>query len=171
MPVQNKTAAEWFEEGVRCFKKPDGVAAVRAFRKVIDLNPAYRHADDDNPYFYLGKIHEVEGDLDEAVVCYTRALAIDQWDEESLIGRGSCLTVQNRHDLAIDDFKKVLAIGPKQRRAPQKYLYYAIAENYRKMAHWSQAVKWGKLAVNEDPFEPRHIELVKEAMEKLDQVV
>jgi tetratricopeptide (TPR) repeat protein len=171
MPKENKTIAEWFEEGVRCFKKPDGVAAVQAFDKVIDLDPAYCHSDGDNPYFYLGKIHEVEGDLDEAVICYTRALALDPRDEESLIGRGSCLTVQDQPARAIDDFKKVLAISPEQRRAPLKYLYYAIAENYRKTDDWPRAVKWGKLALREDPFEARHMELVKKAMEKLDQIV
>ena len=51
-----KTVAEWFEEGIRCFNKPDGPNAIAAFENVIDKEPAYRHPDGDNPYFYLGKI-------------------------------------------------------------------------------------------------------------------
>jgi tetratricopeptide (TPR) repeat protein len=84
------TIHDWFEEGVRCFHAPDGVAAVKALEKVIAWDPGYRHPDGDNAYFYLGKINEVEGNLEQAVILYSRALAVDANDEESLIGRGSC---------------------------------------------------------------------------------
>ena len=162
-----RTIADWFEKGVRSFKKPDGIAAVRAFNKVIDLDPAYRHTDGDNPYFYLGKIMEVEGDLEKAVTMYTRALAIDRWDEESLIGRGSCYTVLNRQEKAVVDFKKVLAINPKYRRVAADQIYYVIGENYRKKGDWAEAWKWGKKALAEDPFNDRIKQLVDEAANKL----
>jgi tetratricopeptide (TPR) repeat protein len=155
--------AKWFEEGVLSFKKPDGVAAVKAFNKVIDSDPAYRHTDGDNPYFYLGKIMEVEGDIEKALVMYTRALAVDQWDEESLIGRGSCYTVLNRQEEAITDFKQVLAIGPKHRRVPAGDIYYVIGENYRKKDNWEKALKWGQKALGEDPQSERFKQLVNEA--------
>ena len=161
-----RTIAEWFEKGIRSFKKPDGIAAVRAFNKVIDLDPAYRHTDGDNPYFYLGKIMEVEGDLEKALVMYTRALAIDRWDEESLIGRGSCYTVLNRHNEAVADFKKVLNINPKNRRVPVGQIHYVIGENYRKKGDWAEAWKWGKKALAEDPLNHRVKQLVDEATAK-----
>ena len=157
------TIAEWFNKGVQAFKKPDGVAAVRAFRKVIALDPAYRHSDGDNAFFYLGKILEVEGDLEESVAMYTRALALDCRDEESLIGRGSCHTVLNRPNNAIADFKKVLAIPPRHRRVPLAHIYYAIGENYRKQGHWPQAWKWGKKAQAQEPGSDRINQLVDEA--------
>jgi len=53
-----RTAGEWFEEGRQCFHQPDGEGAVNALEHVIDMDPAYRHPDGDNPYFYLGKINE-----------------------------------------------------------------------------------------------------------------
>jgi tetratricopeptide (TPR) repeat protein len=146
-----RSIAEWFEEGVRCFKKPDGVAAVQAFQQVIEKDPAYRHGDGDNPHFYLGKIAEVESRLDDAVMHYTRALALDPWDEESLIGRGSCLTVLNRPQRAISDFKKVLAIDPSRRRVAVQHLYFAIGENYRKRGDFARSLKWARLALREDP--------------------
>ncbi len=162
-----ESVAEWFEEGIRCFQKPDGVGAVRAFRQVIELDPGYRHTDGDNAYFYLGKIHEVEGDLDLAVGMYTRALALDAWDEESLIGRGSCLTVQKAHDRAIADFSKAMAIPDAHRRAPVQHLLYAIAENYRQKSDYASALMWGQRALDAEPDNFRHQELVKAMQVKL----
>lgn len=154
------TAAEWFDEGIRCFNKPDGVGAVRAFEAVIKIDPAYRHGDGDNPYFYLGKIAEIEGRIDDAIGLYSSALAPDPYDEESLIGRGSCYTVKKNHKAAVADFKKVLDIPPGNRNAPLQHVLYAIAENYRQQKDFSKALHWGEKAVSEEPDNDRHQELV-----------
>ena len=164
-----RTAGEWFEEGRRCFHKPDGVGAVAALERVIDMNPAYRHPDGDNPYFYLGKINEMEDRLDAAVGHYTRSLAINPLDEESLIGRGSCYTVIRQHEQAIADFIGVLQLPDRQRRAARKDLLYAIAENYRQMEDWQQALYWGRQVLDADPDNYRHQQLLKEIVEKADQ--
>ena len=168
MPAKKKpqTAEEWFEYGRECFHKPDGIEAVKALEQVIDMDPAYRHSDGDNAYFYLGKIHEVEGNLKEAIVQYSRSLAVNSADEESLIGRGSCYTVTGQHDLAIDDFTKVLQMPDRQRKVPRKHLLYVIAENYRQMRDWGQAVYWAQRALNADPGNQRHQELFKEISAK-----
>ena len=137
--LNGSTTASWL--------KPDGLGAVKALEYVIELDPSYRHSDGDNPYFYLGKIHEVEGRLDSAIVCYSRALAVDRFDEESLIGRGSCYTVTRQHQMAIDDFAKLLQVPDRQRRVPRKHLLYVIAENYRQMEDWGNAVYWGQKAL------------------------
>ena len=164
-----RTAGEWFEEGRRCFHKPDGVGAVNALEHVIDMDPAYRHPDGDNPYFYLGKINEMEDRLDAAVGHYTRSLAINPLDEESLIGRGSCYTVTRQHEQAIADFIRVLQLPDRQRRAARKDLLYAIAENYRQMEDWQQALYWGRQALAADPDNYRHQQLLNEISEKADQ--
>lgn len=162
-----RTAAEWFEHGRHCFHKPDGVGAVKAMKRVIASDPGYRHPDGDNPYFYLGKIHEVEERMDEAIIHYSRALAINPLDEESLIGRGSCYTVVKQHEQAINDFTRVLRFPDSKRRAPRKHLLYAIAENYRQMEEWKQALHWGRQALDADPDNYRHRQLLKEVAEKL----
>ena len=162
-----RSAAEWFAEGVRCFKEPDGIGAVRAFEAVIEIDPAYRHSDGDNPYFYLGKISEIEGRIDDAISYYTRALSLDRYDEESLIGRGSCYTVQKAHELAVADFKKAIEIPARLRNAPLKYLLYAIAENYRQKQDYPQALEWGEKALAEDPNNYRHQELVADVKKRL----
>jgi len=162
-----KSIAEWFAQGVEAFNVPDGMGAVAAFRRVVEMDPAYRHPDGDNAYFYLGKIHEVEGDLENAMAMYTCALSLDPWDEESLIGRGSCLTVRHEHERAIADFRKVLAIPARHRRAPAQHLLYAIAENYRQLNDYAAALQWGQKALAEDPDNFRHLELVREMQSKL----
>jgi len=166
---KGRSVGEWFEEGRRCFHQPDGVGAVNALEIVIDREPAYRHPDGDNPYFYLGKISEMEDRLDEAIGQYTRSLAINPLDEESLIGRGSCYTVTRQHERAVADFIKVLQLPDRQRRAARKDLLYAIAENYRRLEDWQQARYWGRQALAADPDNYRHQELLREIAEKADQ--
>jgi tetratricopeptide (TPR) repeat protein len=166
-PIPDENIAELFEEGRRCFRQPDGLGAVRALNKVIELDPAYRHPDGDNPYFYLGKINEVESRYKDAIALYTQALAIAPWDEESLIGRGSCLSVTGRQDEAITDFRKVLAIPSRHRRAPVQHLLYAIAENYRQKKDYAAALHWGKQALDKEPDNFRHQELVKEMQARM----
>lgn len=163
------TIEQWFEYGRACFRKPDGVEAVKALIKVTDLNPGYRHPDGDNPYFYLGKISEIEGRLDEAIVYYSRALAVDAWDEESLIGRGSCYTVTGSNAKAIEDFSKLLSVPDKDRKTPRKHLLYVIAENYRKLQDWGQAIYWAELALKADPGNERHRQLFKQIQTALNQ--
>ena len=162
-----RTAAQWFEQGRRCFHKPDGLGAVKAFEEVIEMDPAYRHPDGDTPYFYLGKIHEVEGRLDTAIIHYSRALALNQYDEESLIGRGSCYTVTRQHEAAVADFTKLLQMPDHLLKVRRKHLYYVMAENYRQMADWGQAFFWAQKAHAADPDNQRHRELLKTITAKL----
>jgi tetratricopeptide (TPR) repeat protein len=161
-PERPRTTAEWFEHGRACFHRPDGVAAIEALERVVADDPRYRHPDGDNPYFYLGKIAEIEERIDEAVIYYSRALAVDPADEESRIGRGSCYTVRKEHSRAIADFSQLLRVPDRLRRVPRKHLLYAIAENYRQMADWGQALHWGKLALAADPSNERHRQLVED---------
>ena len=169
-PPYRNQIAELFEEGRRCFRQPDGLSAVRALEQVIDLDPAYRHTDGDNPYFYLGKINEVESRYKDAIALYSQALALDPWDEESLIGRGSCLSVTGKQDRAIADFEKVLAIPDQHRRAPVEHILYAIAENYRQIKDFANALMWGQQALDKDPNNYRHQELVKAMQARLQGV-
>lgn len=164
------SASELFNEGIKCFHKPDGMGAVRAFEAVIKIDPAYRHEDGDNPYFYLGKISEIEGRIDDAIVFYSRALSLDQYDEESLIGRGSCYTVKKNHEGAVADFEKVLEIPAENRNAPLQHILYAIAENYRQKKNFPKALHWGEKALLEDPDNPLHQELVAEARKHVQDI-
>jgi len=162
-----RSAADWFNEGLRCFNKPDGIGAVRAFEMVVEMDPAYRHEDGDNPYFYLGKISEIEGRIDDAIMLYSSALTLNPYDEESLIGRGSCYTVKKNHEVAVADFKKVLDIPPKIRNAPLKDVLYAIAENYRQQMDYPNALHWGEKALSEEPRNYQYQELVAEIKKQM----
>lgn len=164
------SAADWFNEGLKCFNKPDGIAAVRAFESVIKIDSGYRHADGDNPYFYLGKISEIEGRIDDAIGFYSTALTLDPYDEESLIGRGSCYTVKKNHKNAVADFKKVLDIPPEFMNAPLPDVLYAIAENYRQQKDFPNALHWGEKALSEDPDNYRHQKWVADVKKQMPDV-
>lgn len=164
------SSSDLFNEGLKCFHKPDGVGAVRAFGEVVKNDPAYRHEDGDNPYFYLGKIAEIEGRIDDAVQFYSSALILDPYDEESLIGRGSCYTVKKDHDKAVADFKKVLEIPSQSRNAPLQHVLYAIAENYRQQKDLTNALHWGEKALSEEPGNSRHQELVADVKRQMQDI-
>lgn len=161
------SAAQWFDQGLKYFNVPDGMNAVKAFETVIRMDPAYRHEDGDNPYFYLGKIAEIEGRIDDAIEYYSKALSLDAYDEESLIGRGSCYTVKKDHAGAVADFKKMLDIPPEVSNAPKAHVLYAIAENYRQLKDYSNALHWGEQALSQDPENDRHKQLVAEAKSRI----
>jgi tetratricopeptide (TPR) repeat protein len=162
-----KRPDQWFAEGLRYFHQPDGVRAVAAFERVVALDPGFHAPDGDTAHFYLGKICEVEGRLEDAVAHYTRALTLTSRDEESLIGRGACQTVLRRHHEAVRDFKGVLGIPEGARRIAVGPIYYAIAENYRQLGDWAQALDWGRKALAEDPRNQRHLELVAEMQHRM----
>jgi len=162
----SRSIAEWFELGRQCFHKPDGLGAVRAFERVVERDPRYRHPDGDNPYFYLGKINEVEGNVDEAIVLYSRALAVNPHDEESMIGRASCCTVSGRHQEALTDLDRLLQLPEAQRRIPCKVVFFVMAENHRRLKDWGQAVYWGQRALDADPGNEEFQNLLKEIQAK-----
>jgi len=103
----------------------------------------------------------------EAILFYSHALTLDPYDEESLIGRGSCYTVKKSHEGAVADFKKVLDIPPENRNAPLQHVLYAIAENFRQQKDFPNALHWGEKALSEDPDNDRHQELVAEVKKQM----
>ena len=48
------SVTDGFNDGLRSFNKPDGIAAVRAFKEVVRINPVYLHGDHDNTYNRCG---------------------------------------------------------------------------------------------------------------------
>ena len=103
----------------------------------------------------------------EAILFYSHALTLDPYDEESLIGWGSCYTVKKNHEGAVADFKKVLDIPPENRNAPLQHVLYAIAENFRQQKDFPNALHWGEKALSEDPNNDRHQELVADVKKQM----
>jgi len=106
----------------------------------------------------------VEGRLDEAILLYTRALALDRHDEESLIGRGSCYSATQRMEEAIADFMQVLDLPAGTRKVPLGHLLHAIAENHRKLKDWGQAIYWADRALAEAPGDENFRQLYERMM-------
>jgi hypothetical protein len=72
-----------------------------------------------------------------------------------------------QHGPAIKDFKEVLGFPDDRRRVPLKHLFYAIGENYRQLRDWKRALYWGQQAMDADPLNNRHRQLVRESTENL----
>lgn len=60
--------------GVAAVDRGDGIASERWLDRAVRLMPANRHA-----WQYLGRSHEIRGDLDRSLQAYERALALGPW--------------------------------------------------------------------------------------------
>ncbi|MEZ4527198.1 MAG: tetratricopeptide repeat protein [Desulfobacterales bacterium] len=157
-------ASEWLAEGIRCFHLPDGVKAVEALNKSIEINPKHRESNGDTAYFYLGKIYEVEGRLEGAAELYSKALSLWPEDEESLIGRGSCFYVRGDYDRAVADFEKVLAIPQNRRNVSPPELYYGLALSWSQKGEYGKAAAFAKRAIDESPDYDEYVYHLKNIM-------
>ena len=144
-------ASEWLAEGIRCFHLPDGIKAVEALNKSLEINPKHCESNGDTAYFYLGKIYEVEGRLEGAAELYSKALSLWPEDEESLIGRGSCSYARGDYHKAIADFEKVLRIPQARRNVSPPELYYGLALSWSKKGEHRKAAAFVQRAIDESP--------------------
>jgi hypothetical protein len=69
--------------------------------------------------------------------------------------------VTRQHDRAVEDFTHLLQLPDAKRKVPRKHLLQAIAENYRQLEDWGQAVFWAQKAMEADPGDPRQKELLE----------
>lgn len=82
------------------------------FQNIIKRDPKYKSADGDNPYFYLGRIHDSNlKDMDTAIKCYNKSLKLFPKDTFTIERRGFCRLKKNKYDLAIKDLMKAKENG------------------------------------------------------------
>ena len=82
------------------------------FQNILERNPKYRSADGDNPYFYLGRIHDYYlKDKGTAIKFYTQSLKLFPKDTYAIECRGFCRLKKNKYDLAIKDLIKAKENG------------------------------------------------------------
>lgn len=161
-------ASEWLAEGIRCFHLPDGIKAVAALRKSIEMVPEHREANGDTAYFYLGKIYEVEGRLESAIELYSKALTLWPEDEESLIGRGSCFYARGHFDNALADFEKVLAFPPDGRNVNPADLYYGLGLCHFQKKEYQKALEYAKRALESSPDYDEYVYHLKTVMKAVE---
>jgi general transcriptional corepressor CYC8 len=61
---------------------------------------------------HLGQIHELTGDLDNALYAYEQALRHDQWSTRNLNAISSILRAREKYPEAMEFLKNVLKVEP-----------------------------------------------------------
>jgi tetratricopeptide (TPR) repeat protein len=107
---QNRTTASdiliHFNQGVDLSHQRDYVKAIRAYQKVIELDPGYAEA-----YNNLGIIYHETGDSDRALAAYQKAIETNPRYEKALNNLGVLLYLKGRYEESKQAFQKALAIN------------------------------------------------------------
>jgi tetratricopeptide (TPR) repeat protein len=97
-------------------RKGDAAGAVAAYRKVIEIASDHKHGDDNNlssdAYKCLGEALAVQGQPDEAIICYRKAIELNprwSWPHCNL---GDVLAAQGKLDEAIVCYQKSIELDP-----------------------------------------------------------
>ena len=63
-------------------------------------------------YNNLGTTHMAEGEYDEAIACFTKALKARRKSPEAYCNRGTAYSEKGEHDKAIADLSKAIELNP-----------------------------------------------------------
>jgi adenylate cyclase len=125
--------------------------AVELSRKAIALDESLGMA-----YALLGHIYILMKDYERGIEEGQRAVEVEPNDADTHAYLGMGLTFADRPEEAIKAFKRAIRLNPK---APSWYLHQ-LAEAYRHMGRYDEAIEWGKKAVDRDPKNlPAHLVL------------
>jgi len=73
----------------------------------INLNPAYQNA-----WAAKGDAHMDNGQYEEAIIAYSKAITLSPNDAAALFNRGVCYAHQNIKDKALEDLRKAVQLNP-----------------------------------------------------------
>ncbi|XP_038268910.1 neutrophil cytosol factor 2 isoform X2 [Dermochelys coriacea] len=147
-----------WNEGVCATDRKDWTAALDAFTSV--QNPPSKLC------FNIGCIHLILGNLAEAEQAFARSINCDKHLAVAYFQRGTVLYRREKYELAIEDFKEVLALLRGNQLIDYKILglqfrlfacevLYNIALLYAKLEDWRKAEEHLTLAISMKT-EPRH---------------
>ena len=92
-------AGEWFDKGVLLSVYGNYDAAVKAFKKVVELVPDWSEA-----YFQLGVSYGEAGRYEDAVISINKAIELDDSKGIYYYGRGRIYLMAGDPDKAMEDF-------------------------------------------------------------------
>ncbi len=98
----------WQDKGALCTAYGNDKAAIRYFKKTLQLDPARPNA-----YFQMGIAHGELGQYTQALAAVNQALAVAPDNALYLYGRGRIYLLAGDRDKALEDFKQA-AIGGNQ---------------------------------------------------------
>ncbi|MGB5156074.1 MAG: YcaO-like family protein [Desulfobacterales bacterium] len=134
----------------------DPVSALPYFKQALDLDPSKQ--DIPSIYSYIGVCYKEMGEYRQAIYALKEGEKHDNERTDIFNLMGFCHFMLKEHDLAIENFKKVISIDPSS-----AIDYANIASNYRDMGEKEKAIYYYKTALELDPS----IEFAKTNLSKL----
>ncbi len=135
--------------------------AIEAYRKVIDLNPAYIEA-----YNNLGILHQEMGNFDGALKFYQKAVEIEPRYEKGWNNLGILWALKGDLQKAKDCFQKILSINPNHLES-----HLHLGTIWKKEGQWQKAIESYQFALSLDPLRGEthyHLGLLYEEMGRMD---
>lgn len=102
--------------------------AEKQFNEILSLDPKHNRS-----WYQLGEIYFSRGDKEQARRCFTRAIELNNENDEYLSRRGFLLRKMNKFDLAIKDYSNAIHIKPKG------YHYIERARCYKELKEYKKA--------------------------------
>ena len=134
----------------------DPVSALPYFKQALDLDPSKQ--DIPSIYSYIGVCYKEMGEYRQAIYALKEGEKHDNERTDIFNLMGFCHFMLKEHDLAIENFKKVISLDPSS-----AIDYANIASNYRDMGEKEKAIYYYKTALELDPS----IEFAKTNLSKL----
>ncbi len=136
------TLLMYFNLGVDFYRQREISKAIKAYQKVIELDPTYVEA-----YNNLGIIYQDIGDFDKAFEAYQKAIEVNPQYEKAYNNLGILLFVNERYDESIMAFQNALAINP-----------HSIESNinlgtlFKRKGQFEKAIEYYQKALNVNPL-------------------
>lgn len=122
----------------------DPVSAMPYFKQALDLNPSKQ--DIPSIYSYIGVCYKEMGEYRQALYALKEGEKFDNERTDIFNLMGFCHFMLKEHDMAIENFKKVISINP-----ASAIDYANIASNYRDMGEKEKAIYYYRTALDLDP--------------------
>jgi len=98
--IDPKFAPAWVKRGRLLHHLRRYAESIRDLEQAVKLDPGKAR-----PYYYLGNSQENNGDSAAAILCYTRAVELDQQLEQAYFRRAVVLVAQNENLRALKDLR------------------------------------------------------------------
>ena len=137
--INELSAIEWYESGVRYYEKGDYKAALDNFNKAIELNPKYAIA-----YISRGATYSNLDKHSEAIIDYSITIELNpKYAMASYYNRGLSYYELGKYNEAILDYNKVIELNPKYVDAYKNRAagYFRLGNEDKSILDYSKAIE------------------------------
>lgn len=96
-------------------------------------------------YITRAHVYLLQGQNNQAIQDYSKALALDAGNAQTLIERGQAYWISGNPTSALQDYSQALVLAPDSSHAylERGYLLEASSENIKALADYQQAIRYG----------------------------